>query len=96
MFAGVDVSRPWPKTGMTSEKWLEVPTRAVQIRSLFATQDGVYLKPLVEPEAPVGGDDYPHVIIWKQRYYLEDGHHRVVRAAMNGYQLVFARVLFVG
>lgn len=96
MFAGIDVSRPWPKTGMTSQKWLDVPVRAVQLRMLTLTQDGIYLKPLLEPETPVGGDRHPHVVLWKNRYYLEDGHHRVIRSAIEGYPLVFARVLFLG
>jgi hypothetical protein len=65
MFAGIDESRPWPKTGMTSEKWLDVPTRAVQLRQLTLTQDGIYLKPLLHPETPVGGDRHPHVVQWK-------------------------------
>lgn len=98
MFAGI-VSRekgtPWPDTGMTSQKWLSIPVRAVQARTLIATQDGVYLKPLLEPETPVGGDEYPHVIVYKQKYYLEDGHHRVIKAMIEGRPLIFARVLHV-
>lgn len=98
VFAGI-ISRkdgtPWPATGMTSEKWLDIPVRAVQTRFLIATQDGVYLKPLLEPETAVGGDEYPHVIVYQQRMYLEDGHHRAVRAMIEGRPLLFARVLYV-
>jgi hypothetical protein len=81
--------------GMTSEKWLDVPVQAVQTRFLIATQDGIYLKPLMKPETAVGGDSHPHVIGHKGRLYLEDGHHRAVRAMIEGRPLLFARVLFV-
>lgn len=96
MFAGIisrDDGDPWGPTGMTSKKWLSIPARPVRIKRLILTQDGVYFHSLIEPQTPVGGDEYPHVIQWNQRLYLEDGHHRVVRAAMQGYRLVMARVL---
>lgn len=95
MFKGIDLSRPWPTTGMTSAKWLSVPVRTVLIRSLILTQKGIYFEPLLEPAVPVGGDGYPHVILWNSIQYLEDGHHRVVRAAIAGLLNIQARVLFV-
>lgn len=95
MFKAIDVSRPWPATGMTSQKWLDVRLYSVGISSLIATQDGVYIRPLIEPETPVGGDHFPHVIYWNKTLYLEDGHHRVVRAAMAGKRCIVARVLII-
>ena len=87
---------PWGDTGMTTRKWRNVPTQVVTIAELIATQPGVLLASLSDhaPE-PVGGDTYPHVIAWRGELYLEDGHHRVVRARLNDHHIVEARVLEV-
>lgn len=93
MFKGMDISRPWPATGMTSEKWLSVLPRTVNMHNLILTQDGIYFKPLLETVVPVGGDYLPHVVIWNKKLYLEDGHHRVMKLALNNIWRVQARVL---
>lgn len=95
MFKAVDTSRPWPKTGMTSEKWLDVPVLMVRIRDLVFTQEGVYFESILNPGRPYGGDRYPHVVFWNRTMYLEDGHHRAVRAGLEGLDLLQARVLFL-
>jgi hypothetical protein len=35
------------------------------------------------------------VIDWQGRLYLEDGHHRTTRAALNGEHTIEARVLTI-
>jgi hypothetical protein len=98
MFAGVisrDNGCPWGETGMTTAKWRNLPTRTVTIAQLTATQPGVLLHALTGRPSPVGGDPFPHVIDWDGNLYLEDGHHRVVRAALAGRTEVEARVLHV-
>lgn len=98
MFAAVisrDHGEPWGPTGMTSALWLTIPARPVLIAELVATQPGLYLHPLIEPATPVGGDPYPHVIDWRGRLYLEDGHHRTVKARLDGATTIDARVLRV-
>lgn len=97
MFAGVisrDDGEPWPATGMTSARWLTVPTRCVPIADLVATQPGIYFHGLDASEH-VGGDEFPHVIEYRRTLYLEDGHHRAVKAALAGERVVTARVLQV-
>lgn len=85
---------PWGETDMTSQKWLDVPTALFPISQLIATQPGVLLHALADNvPMPVGGDIYPHVIHWNNEFYLEDGHHRVVRARLQGEQFVLARYL---
>lgn len=86
---------PWPAPGMTSEKWLDVPIRELLIAELIATQDGVYFEPLINDLIPIGGDPYPHVVEWCGDLYLEDGHHRVVKAILRHEPTVLARVLEV-
>lgn len=100
MFRGV-ISRehgePWGLTGMTSALWLGQPVRRFRIDELVATQAGVLFDGLLRPEvAPVGGDDYPHVIVWNGSNFLEDGHHRAVRRLIAGRRTIEARWLRVG
>ena len=90
-----DHGEPWGATGMTSRKWLEVPTQLVTIRDLIATQPGVYLRALMDPQLPVGGDPLPHVIAWAGELYLEDGHHRAMQAHLSGAKTMLARVLII-
>lgn len=93
MFAGIDCARGWPPTAMTSARWLHVPTQPIPLHELHATQEGIYLHPLITADTPVGGDPHPHVVSWNGRLYLEDGHHRAVRAAIHGQRTLTARVL---
>jgi hypothetical protein len=98
VFAGV-ISRengePWGPTGMTSRRWLSVPVQRVRIADLIATQPAVNFQPLIEAPAPIGGDPFAHVIAWRGRLYLEDGHTRTLRAALGGHAEIDARVLVV-
>lgn len=93
MFKAIDTTRPWPKTGMTTEKWKQVPSFWVPLNQLIATQDGVKLEPLMKLTGSFSGDSTPHVISWRGNMYLEDGHHRAIRAAIAGQTQVYARVL---
>jgi hypothetical protein len=96
MFRGVAATRDWPATGMSSQLWLTLPAATVVISELVLTQPGVLFRALIEPGIPVGGDPLPHVIRWQGRMYLEDGHHRITRALIDGHQTIEARVLTVG
>jgi hypothetical protein len=97
VFAGIisrDDGCPWGETGMTTAKWLGIPATTVRIADLIATQPGVLLEALSpSPHIPVGGDPVPHVIVWRGDMYLEDGHHRAVRAALNAHTHIEARIL---
>jgi hypothetical protein len=99
LLAGVisrDQGEPWGPTGMTTAKWRDVPVVDVVIAELIATQPGVLFSSLSDAApGPVGGDPFPHVIAWRGGLYLEDGHHRVVRAALRGETTVRARMLEV-
>lgn len=96
MFKGVDPTRPWPSTGMTTAKWMELPVFPTYIPVLIATQDGVYFKNLLSDEpSEYVIDPYPHVIFWRGEFYLEDGHSRVMRAILRGLSTIQARVLVI-
>lgn len=99
MLAGVisrDEGCPWGTSGQTSATWKKIPTRTVVIKHLWATQPGILFDAIIRPEAEaVGGDSFPHVIEWDGKMYLEDGHHRVVRAALAGRTTIEVRYLIV-
>lgn len=87
---------PWGTTGLTTETWQAVPVEWVDITTLIATQDGIYFEPLIRHTLPsYSGDMYPHVVVWKGRNYLEDGHHRAMIALLSGEKHILARVLEV-
>lgn len=66
------------------------------IKNLWATQPGILFDAIIRPEREaVGGDYFPHVIEFEGKLYLEDGHHRVVRAALAGRTTIEARYLVV-
>jgi hypothetical protein len=91
-----DEGSPWGSTGLSTRSWLLIPVRDVLIGDLVATQDGIYLEPLIrERDSSWCGDPWPHVVAWRGHLYLEDGHHRVIRAALAGRIRVEARVFSV-
>ena len=94
VFAAYESGVPYSDTGMSSQKWLDVPVRIVCVDTLIATQLHLYLKDLINPpKRSFSGDEHPHVVHYDGKWYLEDGHHRVVRAYLGGENCVAARVL---
>lgn len=93
-FKGIitEVPRPWKETGLTTARWInEVATDLVFVRDLWLCQDGVYIHGLFN-ENLYSRDPLPHVVKWHGELYLEDGHHRVVKAVLAGELYVEARV----
>lgn len=91
----VAAERPWRETGLTSTTWLDQPVRTFAMRDLVVTQPGVYFEALFSAPTPVGGDSLPHVVIYQGTAYLEDGHHRLVRALIAGEKTLTARYVEV-
>jgi hypothetical protein len=78
---------------MTTAKWMDLPVTEVVIDDLIAMQDGIYLHGLYDDQESVSGDPVPHVVIKWGQQFLEDGHHRAVRAMIKGQTRMEARVL---
>lgn len=96
MFKSVAADRPYPATGLTTRGWREVRTRYVPISELVATQDHLKITALAPDfRGSHSGDPLVHVVKHEGVFYLEDGHHRVVREALAGASHVNARVLDV-
>jgi hypothetical protein len=93
MFRQGTVSRDWPEQGMTTETWRHIDPCVVTIADLIPTQPGILFAGLHNTRTREGGDTLPHVIEWHGNLYLEDGHHRVVRAALDGAEHMIVRKL---
>jgi hypothetical protein len=89
--------RPWEPLGMTTERWRALPATAVELASLRFAQGGVSITGLLGHArgelVPVGGDPLPHVVRWRGRLYLEDGHHRVLGWLLAGREHGEVRIL---
>lgn len=85
--------RPWPSSGMTTDRWMdEITPRRIAISDIILVQDSLDIEALVKGNGTHSGDPYPHVIAWGGLLWLEDGHHRVVRDALMGATHVEARL----
>ena len=81
---------------MTTERWIrEVPGQRLRLDDVTPTQRGVWIKALLDPSEPVGGDELPHVVNYRGRLYLEDGHTRWTRQKLLGREWFTARVYTV-
>lgn len=94
VFRGIRADRPYPATGMTSIRWVsEVPVERVDVTRLWLTQQHLSVEALLSPWTPTHcHDPLPHVVTYADDWYLEDGHHRVIRDVMLGNLEILARV----
>ncbi|RJS45573.1 type II toxin-antitoxin system VapB family antitoxin [Nocardioides cavernaquae] len=93
IFKRVGESRPYPEHGTTSRAWSQVPPRQVRLDQLVTTKDTLKLTSLLDEDSTFYGDLFAHVVQWQGDYYLEDGLHRALRAALQQRHVIHARVL---
>jgi len=94
IFKAVGDGRPYPDHGrVTARDWAEVPPRQVRLDELVTTKRTLDLEALLEEDSTFYGDLFAHVVAWRGEYYLEDGLHRALRAALQQRQTMHARVL---
>lgn len=93
-FLGIVLSRPYPKTGMTTDRWKrEIPPRTVHFGHLWLQQEHLKIQGLFGiPHIGAADDVFPHAVQWHGAFYLEDGHHRVVMRALEGGERMVMRV----
>ena len=96
IFAGFVEPRPYPITGLNIQLWMDtVPVERVEFKDLWLTQKYVRIDMLFLAEDvnhSYTGDPFPNVVKWDGRLFLEDGHNRIIRAALRGHRSVRARV----
>jgi len=92
IFKRVGDGRPYPDHGMTLRAWADVPPRQVRLADLVTTKDTLDLATLLDDDSTFYGDLFAHVVEWRDEYYLEDGVHRALRAALQQRHVLHARV----
>ena len=93
IFKGVGEGRPYPEHGCGPAQWAELPPRQIRLDTLVTTKRMLDLEQLLDEQSTFYGDLFAHVISWNGDYYLEDGLHRALRAALQQRQTMHARVL---
>lgn len=96
IFKRIGDGRPYPDHGLSSRAWAAVPPRQVRLDELVTTKDTLQLAALLDEDSTFYGDLFAHVVEWRGEYYLEDGLHRALRAALQQRNVLHARVHPVG
>jgi Arc/MetJ family transcription regulator len=92
IFKRIGVGRPYPDHGLSSQGWAAVPPRQIRLDQLVTTKDTLQLNALLDEDSTFYGDLFAHVVEWQGEYYLEDGLHRALRAALQQRNILHARV----
>ncbi len=92
IFKRVGSDRPYPPHGLEPRDWAAVPPQQLRLDQLVTTKDTLRLDTLLDEDSTFFGDLFAHVVRWDGEYYLEDGLHRAVRAALQQRHVLHARV----
>ncbi len=95
IFKSIGDGRPYPEHGLSHREWAQIPPRQVRLDSLITTKAVLDLHSLLAKDSTFYGDLFPHVVQWRGEFYLEDGLHRALRAALHQRSVLHARVLDV-
>ena len=95
IFKGVRDGRPYPDHNTTLKQWAEIPPRPVRLADLITTKRELALDKLLAEDSTFYGDLVPHVVEYQGYFYLEDGLHRALRAALQQRNQIHARVLTI-
>lgn len=93
IFKRVGEERPYPDHGYSHRQWAQIAPQQVRLDQLVTTKRWLDLEALLEEDSTFYGDLFAHVVAWQGDYYLEDGLHRTLRAALQQRQSVHARIL---
>ena len=93
IFKAVQEGRPYPAHELSLRDWSQVPPRQLRLDELTTTKRVLALDVLLDDECTFYGDLFPHVVAWRGEYYLEDGLHRALRAALQQRATLHVRVL---
>ncbi len=92
IFKRVGEGRPYPDHGLAHRDWAGVPPQQLRLDELVTTKDTLHLATLLDDDSTFFGDLFAHVVLWRGDYYLEDGLHRALRAALHQRTVLHARV----
>lgn len=92
IFKRVGDERPYPAHGLSLKEWAQIPPRQIRLDELVTTTDILRLSMLLDDDSTFYGDLFAHVVYWQGDLYLENGVHRALRAALQGRNVLHARV----
>ncbi|TEX47463.1 MAG: hypothetical protein B7C55_13875 [Actinomycetales bacterium mxb001] len=93
IFKSVGDARPYPEHGLSVTDWSKVAPRQLRLTEIITTKRTLDLDALLADDSTYYGDLFAHVVKYRGEYYLEDGLHRAVRAALQQRMVIHARVL---
>ncbi len=93
IFKAVADGRPYPDHGLTGRDWAGIAPRTVRLSELITTKRELRLDQLLTEDSTFYGDLFPHAVLWHGEFYLEDGVHRALRAALENRTAIHVRVL---
>lgn len=93
IFKRISDGRPYPDHGRGSRQWSELAPRQLRLDQLVTTRRQLDLGALLAEDSTFYGDLFAHVVRWHGEFYLEDGLHRAVRAALQQRTVLHVRVL---
>jgi len=93
IFKRVGNGRPYPEPQMHMRDWSALPPRQVRLDDLVTIKRTLDLDALLAEDSTFYSDIFAHVVQWDGEFYLEDGLHRAVRAALQQRSVLHARVL---
>lgn len=92
IFKRVGEGRPYPAHELSTSGWAALPPRQIRLDALVTTKDTLQLATLLDEDSTFYGDLFAHVVEWRNEYYLEDGLHRALRAALQQRNVLHARI----
>lgn len=92
IFKRVGDARPYPDHRLGRTEWAALPPRQLRLDQLVTTRRVLDLEALLDDGSTYYGDLFAHVVSWNGEFYLEDGLHRALRAALRQRQVLHARV----
>lgn len=83
VFKGVLTERPYPRPDIGTRDWAEVAPRPIRLSELITVKAELRLDVLLAENSTFFGDLFCHVVLWQGEFYLDDGLHRAVQAALQ-------------
>lgn len=96
MVTGIDVfagirPRLYSQDILKNFDWYQIQPSYVHFHELWLTQDKLRIAPLFG-QGGYSTDPHPRIVAWHGSLFLEDGHHRVIKRALQGELKIAGRI----